>query len=406
MSAKAFHRLRDVARVAFARLGSRVSTRPIAPVCSVEPLEQRLQFSAGVLTPTLQSVTLPASVLGDAKTSATAAVELTNSSAAEVTGPATVQLYFSTTPTVTSGSDLITSFKKSVKLKAGGVEALKIKLKEIPDVPNGNYWLVVNVTDPSGGTAAVASTGTTTVAAAYVALSEKFSTLTIPSSVQAGSAIKAVAAVDITNNGNVPSTGPTAVALYASTTPTFSASDTQLASVDKSLAIKPSASKLLNIPLKSIPAGLADGTYYIVAKVTDPKGDVTTAASSATFQLAAVTQSISVAFATPLPADPLTSGATVILTNNGSSTVKLLSDSYDEGFSTDAAGQDSIGGVVAGFFLGGPTQIKPHGSVTLRLNGWKSITVASGTYYLTFQFVGLGGVTLATAVSPTAVSVS
>src|SRR6185437_7977321 len=105
-------------------------------------------------------------------------------------------------------------------LKAAGVEALKIKLKAIPDVPNGSYYLLANVTDPGGNTAATASTGTTTIAAAFIAFSETFSKLTIPATVHAGAKISAGATLKLTNNGNLASTGNTTTALYASPTQT------------------------------------------------------------------------------------------------------------------------------------------------------------------------------------------
>jgi hypothetical protein len=240
-------------------------------------------LAASVLTPALGVTTLPTAVLGGAKTNATATVDLTNTSASTVSGVATVKLYFSTTPVFDANAVLITTFTKSGNLRAAGVEALKIKLKAIPDVPDGSYYLVVNVTDPSGTTATTASTGSTTIAAAFIALSETFSKLTIPASVKGGAKISAVASLQVTNNGNVASTGNTTIALYASPTQTFSSGDTQISSLDKPLVIKPGASKLVNLPLKTIPAALADGTYYVLAQVTDSKGDVTSAASSNTF---------------------------------------------------------------------------------------------------------------------------
>ena len=293
MSAERNAHRRKIWQPTSTRPESRAHERRV-PICVAEALEPRFQLAASVLTPALGATTLPAAVLGGAKTNATATVDLTNSSAGTVSGPAKVQLYFSTTPVFDANAVLITTFTKSGNLKAAGVEALKIKLKAIPDVPNGSYYLLVNVTDPGGNTATTSSTGTTTIAAPFIALSETFSRLTIPASVRAGAKISAVASLTVTNNGNVASTGNTAIALYASPTGTFSSGDTQLTSLNKPLVIKPGASKLVNLPLKTVPAALPDGIYHVLAQVTDSKGDVTTAASSTTFTAGAAPQTLTI----------------------------------------------------------------------------------------------------------------
>ena len=109
MSAEGIAHRRNIRQPTSTRPGSRAHERRV-PICVAEALEPRFQLAASVLTPALGATTLPTAVLGGAKTNATATVDLTNTSASTVSGAATVQLYFSTTPAFDANAALITTF--------------------------------------------------------------------------------------------------------------------------------------------------------------------------------------------------------------------------------------------------------------------------------------------------------
>jgi hypothetical protein len=82
----------------------------------------------------------------------------------------------------------------------------------------------------------------------------------------------------VTNNGNVVSAGRSTVAIYLSPD-TTATGGTLVRSDAEPIALKPGASRLLNLPLIALPA-LSDSSYYLVVVVTDPKKDVTLVAST------------------------------------------------------------------------------------------------------------------------------
>jgi hypothetical protein len=117
-----------------------------------------------------------------------------------------------------------------------------------------------------------------TAAPAFIALSETFVKMTIPSTAIAGSKAHAAAVLRITNNGNITTTPSTTAALFASLSGVIDGSATQLNSVTKPLKIRPGKAVTLSIPVKQIPA-VAAGAYTVIAQVTDPNSQVTTVTS-------------------------------------------------------------------------------------------------------------------------------
>jgi hypothetical protein len=226
---------------------------------------------------------------------------------------------------------------------------------------------------------------------------------TLPATVVADSKTTATATIELTNNTAGTVSGTAKIALFFSSTPTLGAGATRITRISKVVRVKADHSQSIPIKLKGIPA-LRDGTYHLVAQISDSKGDVSTAAASETVTVAPPSETLSVAFA-PLPADPLATGATVTLTNTGNSAVALLPLSYDQGYSEDAAGQESVGSVIGGFFLGIATQLKVGGHLNLHLSPFDKLSARAGMYYLTFTLVGIGGSTIGLAVSPTQVTV-
>ena len=120
----------------------------------------------------------------------------------------------------------------------------------------------------------------------------------------------------ITNSGNVSSTGQSTIAFYFSQD-TVATDGTLIRSVSESVVLKPGASRVVNVPLVSLPS-VADGEYYLDIVVTDPKSDVTTLNSSGRYALAAP-------FISLVP-----SAASAVNAKNGTATIKLYRDQRRE----------------------------------------------------------------------------
>jgi hypothetical protein len=173
----------------------------------------------------------------------------------------------------------------------------------------GTYSVQVQVTDPLGNTSST-SAGTLVVSPRIIALSETFTRLTLLKSVVSGSATRAVASLRITNSGNVISAGTTSVAIYASPDGLFTDA-TLIAQINPRLSIPAKRSAPVTVQLKQIPASL-DGSFTILAQVTDPNGVVTSVSSDTVVNIAPPI----VTLAATVSAAPFTiaAGKTVTLT--------------------------------------------------------------------------------------------
>jgi hypothetical protein len=85
--------------------------------------------------------------------------------------------------------------------------------------------------------------------------------------------------------------------------------------VSDALAIKPDSNKVITVPLMSIPA-VANGSYELLAQVTDSKGGMTDAVGS-TYTLAAPFLSLVPSAATVVVAKSGTASISFSLANNG-----------------------------------------------------------------------------------------
>ena len=103
-----------------------------------------------------------------------------------------------------------------------------------------------------------------------------------------------------------PHTGKTSITLYLSPAQN-AAAGTLVTKVMPRLTIGMDHTASVNVPLQSIPP-LADGNYYIVATVTDPAGQITTAASSSPTDVSAPFVSLSEMFSGSTLGTSLVSG--------------------------------------------------------------------------------------------------
>lgn len=120
-------------------------------------------ISTSVLTPTL-SGKLPASAVTGKTINLHQTITLTNATGGVVHGSASGMLYLSSGTTLDSSSIPLMTSSPKIRLKAGRRASFNIRLRKFSaDVPNGVYYLVLQITDPSGVSSVVASEGTVTV---------------------------------------------------------------------------------------------------------------------------------------------------------------------------------------------------------------------------------------------------
>ncbi len=318
----------------------------------------------------INTVTALSSAIAGTKIHANTTVTLMNPNATAATGVGTLNLYASTDGTVDTTSTLMKTLVIN-RLNVKGLKSVNIKdmITAVPaDLASGSYTLMALMMSPSG-IVDFSSTGPSfAVVSPIVALSESLTTVNLASSLVAGSATKGSVKLVMTNHGNVPSTGPTTFNITAS--PASGVVGITVVSVTENVTIPAGKSKTITIPLKTVP-DLADGQYFLVAQVTDPKNGISVVSSASSLTIAAPFITLGALFASGSAV--LTSGASIIVTNNGNiDDVTELSALL--GFSTDPAGMQPVPQVTTTVFTH-LLHLKAGKSMSVHLSGWKSLTL-------------------------------
>jgi len=239
------------------------------------------------LAPSIAKSTLPAAVVAGAATHGVIAVAVTNQSASLVKGPVTVEIFASTDGAIDGSATLVAHITRTLSLKPGRTVVISLPIKSLPaSLPNGDYTLLAQTTDPSSSTNASMTGPAVTVAAPFIALTESFTKLTLPSTFASGTKLHAVAAIRIVNNGNIASSGPTIIGIYAATDGAVDGSAKLIRSLTRSLRIQPGKSVVASMPLTSASA-LTAGQYVIIAQVIDPQQHASSANSGQTVTVTA-----------------------------------------------------------------------------------------------------------------------
>jgi hypothetical protein len=229
------------------------------------------------ILPAIVKSTLPTSLVTGTAAHGVTTVSITNQSAAAIKGKITLAIFASISGSIDASAAQLAKITKSINLKAGKKLTFTVPLSlHASTLTAGKYTLLAQVTDPSGTVGDSQAGSTITVAAAFVALSETVGKSTLPASTTAGSKLHSFVALTIANNGNIATPGTTTIALFATTAGVVDASATQIATLTKPLRIKPGKSTKLSISVKQIPS-IAAGAYTVVAQVTDPNHQVTSA---------------------------------------------------------------------------------------------------------------------------------
>jgi hypothetical protein len=153
--------------------------------------------------------------------------------------------------------------------------------------PNGTVLLAGASTETDGVTAAFL--------ARYLSadgVSPAFNQPVLKPSVVAGEPFNARLPLVLTNIGPELS-GSFNITYYANTTDTIDGGQILLTSLTRNLTLKTGQHAAITTVIRSLPASLPAGSYYILAEVTDPSGAVNIAATSATVAVTAPVASLS-----------------------------------------------------------------------------------------------------------------
>ncbi len=214
----------------------------------------------------------------------------------------------------------------------------------------------------------------------------------VPVNVVAGEKLSSASlGVKLTDTSATGQDGTVVVNVYASTSPTFDASSDQLVgTVTRQVNVKAGKTISTTVPIKTIPAALADGTYYLLVQTSDTAGTSIAAAAPGTFTVAAPFVSLSGTVTSQKLSSPLTSDAKakgtvkIVIVNNG--------NVIDNGFSIDlmaSSDPDTTGTSI--LTAKKSTKIKPGKSVTVALSLKSLPVLAAGSYVLVAQITDANG---------------
>ena len=343
-----------------------------------------LPTGTAALSPVVARTSLPNQIVAGSSTHGTATVNVTNIGSAAETGSVTTAVYASADGVIDGASTLLGTLTKSVNIKAGATAPIVVTIKSVPASLSGPYKLLVQTTDAAGSMVSSTTGPSVTIAAPFISFTDSFVKTTLPLVAVSGQKTSAIEQIKITNNGNILSKRTTTIAIYASIDGTV-ADGTLIVSDPTSVVLKPGASKTVTIAFKALPA-VANNNYFLVARVTDPLENVTTAGTSGTYNLAAPFVSMVPVFDTiTLPQSIIAgtaskSAITLTVTNNGNVAVtgqSLMSVSA----STDGTFASGTRLTTASI----PVGLKPGKSTKIHVTISNFSSLMPGTYFIVVQ---------------------
>jgi uncharacterized repeat protein (TIGR03803 family) len=343
--------------------------------------------SAAALSPTVVKSTLPANIAAGAKALGTVTIDLQNTSSTAVRGAFTIAAYASDDGVIDSASTKIGSITRTVQVPRNGTTAVTLAVPSFQTNAQGTYTLLAQVTDGAGNVSNAVRGVSIVVAPAVISLSEVFAHSTLASALVSGEKVRAAVTLRITNSGNVVSSGVVQIALGLSSAAGGGALTT-IASVTPRLAIPAGRSVVMAVPVTSIPAGL-DGTYSLMAQLTDPVGGSSSASSSSTFTVSPPTvtlrATINAFTPTQLAADSNAHGTiSLTITNDGNIPVGAISDSRPFAITVGLASQDGTQTASLGSFTR-TIVVNPGQSrkLTLPFSSTALTSLTAGSYFPT-----------------------
>jgi hypothetical protein len=217
---------------------------------------------------------LPASVIAGTKATIVQTVSLANISGNLLKGDVTISVALSSDANYSSDDTVVDAFNVKEKIANGKSKSQRVKISKVPaGVAPGNYFLVVQVTDPGGGVAMSGTSGTIDIVAPRVDLSGAFRK--VPSAAVAGKRLNA--SIIVTNSGNVPVAGVLPIIVDASTLDTLSDAAVQLLDFNKRVSLKPGKSVTISLGRLIAPATPNDDYLIVELDPDNTLGDANTA---------------------------------------------------------------------------------------------------------------------------------
>ncbi len=229
---------------------------------------------------TFVKTTLSENTVSGQKSRATMQISVTNNGNVISTGKTTIAIYVTADGSITDGT-LVRMLTMPIVLRPAGSRNVTLPLQSLPAVVDGSYFLVTQLTDPTGNISSGGSPGTYGLVAPVVALVPAITTSNLAGTIISGSKINATVSLTITNNGNVPPSGSSTVTIYASVDGT-AADGTSLASQTFRTPIAPTRFITKKFSISAFSA-LPSGSYFLVVVVTDPLSGAQTAVSTASY---------------------------------------------------------------------------------------------------------------------------
>ena len=145
---------------------------------------------------------------------------------------------------------------------------------------------------------------------------------TLPASIPAGTKAHGTVTIDLHNTTSAPVRGPFTIAVYASADGTIDTASAKIGSITRTVQVPRNGTTALNLAVSSFPT-TAQGTYTLLAQVTDAAGNVSSAAAGTSVVVAPAVIALSETFAhsTLAPAlvsrGKIRSAVTLKITNSG-----------------------------------------------------------------------------------------
>ncbi len=239
---------------------------------------------------------IPDSVIGGKSGKVKVAVKNQGINIAQQAGVKT-SVYLSDNDTLDAGDREVGSVTKNLKLKTGKSKSYSIKFKFPSDVGNGGYFLIAKA-DSGNAVQEVRENNNASGALGGksgnpIDLKQPFIDLTPINVARPVGTLTAnggaVAVVTLKNQGNVKFSNTVAIKLVSSSDPNATGDDVEVTTFSKKLSISAGKTKAAKIKF-TFPAGLAAGTYSLIATVdpTNATGDTDTSnntGTSATYNL-------------------------------------------------------------------------------------------------------------------------
>jgi hypothetical protein len=208
-------------------------------------------------------------------------------SASSITQGQSVTLTATVAPMAPGGATptgSVTFFDGSTSLGNAGLQSNGTAQLAVTSLPVGTDSVTAHYGGDTSYSASDSAAFPVTVNAAPTppaqpALAASIAKSTLPSSVIAGAPTHGVVNVDVTDNSGSAVKGPVTVDLFASTDGAIDNSSVLVTHLTRTLSLKAGKTLAIPLPVKSLPANLANGNYALFARVIDPSSNAADSAA-------------------------------------------------------------------------------------------------------------------------------